>query len=248
MKRIADSTVRRLSHYLRFLEEFEGRGLSTVSSDELAKRGISCGVANARFAKPIDAEELLTAFGIRVAPSRVAGDEAAAAAAAKELGFPVAVKAVGLSVTLANLVLLGLTMMAIGSAFPGSEVKEMEVKGRNLSEGVPRSFTISSNEILEALTDPLNSIVSAVKSALERTPPELSADIYDRGAVLTGGGALRRSMPRWSPGRVTSPITGPASWPRARSSSSSATASTARGRSGKPKRRSRAAMTSHWKC
>jgi hypothetical protein len=61
----------------------------------------------------------------------------------------------------------------IGSAFPGSEVKEMEVKGRNLAEGIPRSFTVSSNEILEALTDPLNSIVSSVKSALERTPPEL---------------------------------------------------------------------------
>ena len=65
---------------------------------------------------------------------------------------------------------------SIGSAFPGSEVKEMEVKGRNLSEGVPRSFTISSNEILEALTDPLNQIVSAVKTALEHTPPELVAD------------------------------------------------------------------------
>jgi rod shape-determining protein MreB len=63
----------------------------------------------------------------------------------------------------------------IGSAFPGSEVREMEVKGRNLAEGIPRSFTISSNEILEALTDPLNNIVSAVKSALEQTPPELGA-------------------------------------------------------------------------
>ena len=61
----------------------------------------------------------------------------------------------------------------IGSAFPGAEIKEMEVKGRNLSEGIPRSFTISSNEILEALTDPLNQIVSAVKIALEQTPPEL---------------------------------------------------------------------------
>src|SRR5439155_247031 len=59
----------------------------------------------------------------------------------------------------------------IGSAFPGSEVKEIEVKGRNLSEGVPRSFTISSNEILEALTDPLNQTVSSVKNALDRTPP-----------------------------------------------------------------------------
>ena len=62
----------------------------------------------------------------------------------------------------------------------------MEVKGRNLAEGIPRSFTVSSNEILEALTDPLNSIVSAVKSALERTPPELGADIAERGMVLTG--------------------------------------------------------------
>jgi rod shape-determining protein MreB and related proteins len=84
----------------------------------------------------------------------------------------------------------------IGSAFPGSEVKEMEVRGRNLSEGVPRSFTISSNEILEALTDPLNNIVSAVKNALEQTPPELGADIADRGMMLTGGGALLRDLDR----------------------------------------------------
>src|SRR2546422_8653897 len=80
----------------------------------------------------------------------------------------------------------------IGSAFPGSEVREMEVKGRNLAEGIPRSFTISSNEILEALTEPLNQIVSAVKSALEQTPPELGADIAEKGMVLTGGGALLR--------------------------------------------------------
>ena len=84
----------------------------------------------------------------------------------------------------------------IGSAFPGSEVKEIEVKGRNLAEGIPRSFTISSNEILEALTDPLNSIVSAVKTALEQTPPELGADIAERGMVLTGGGALLRDLDR----------------------------------------------------
>jgi len=84
----------------------------------------------------------------------------------------------------------------IGSAFPGSEVREKEVKGRNLAEGIPRSFTISSNEILEALTDPLNSIVSAVKSALEQTPPELAADIAEKGMVLTGGGALLRDIDR----------------------------------------------------
>jgi rod shape-determining protein MreB and related proteins len=84
----------------------------------------------------------------------------------------------------------------IGSAFPGSEVREMEVKGRNLAEGIPRSFTISSNEVLEALTDPLNSIVGAVKSALEQTPPELGADIAEKGMVLTGGGALLRDLDR----------------------------------------------------
>ncbi len=84
----------------------------------------------------------------------------------------------------------------IGSAFPASEVREMEVKGRNLAEGIPRSFTISSNEVLEALTDPLNAIVSAVKQALEQTPPELGADIADKGMVLTGGGALLRDLDR----------------------------------------------------
>jgi rod shape-determining protein MreB len=84
----------------------------------------------------------------------------------------------------------------IGSAYPGSEVRELEVRGRNLSEGVPRTFTVSSNEILEALTEPLNSIVSAVKTALEQTPPELGADIADRGMVLTGGGALLRDLDR----------------------------------------------------
>jgi rod shape-determining protein MreB len=84
----------------------------------------------------------------------------------------------------------------IGSAFPGSEVREKVVKGRNLAEGIPRSFTITSNEILEALTDPLNSIVSAVKSALEQTPPELAADIAEKGMVITGGGALLRDIDR----------------------------------------------------
>jgi rod shape-determining protein MreB len=84
----------------------------------------------------------------------------------------------------------------IGSAFPGAEVREMEVKGRNLSEGIPRSFNISSNEILEALTDPLNNIVSAVKNALEQTPPELGADIAEKGMMLTGGGALLRDIDR----------------------------------------------------
>ncbi|NDV11300.1 MULTISPECIES: rod shape-determining protein [Crenobacter] len=84
----------------------------------------------------------------------------------------------------------------IGSAFPGAEVREMEVKGRNLAEGIPRAFTVSSNEILEALTEPLNQIVSAVKIALEQTPPELGADIAEKGMVLTGGGALLKDIDR----------------------------------------------------
>ncbi|HET9463047.1 MAG TPA: rod shape-determining protein [Thiobacillus sp.] len=84
----------------------------------------------------------------------------------------------------------------MGSAFPGAEVLEMEVKGRSLAEGVPRSFNVSSNEILEALTEPLNAIVSAVRMALEQTPPELGSDIAERGMVLTGGGALMRDLDR----------------------------------------------------
>ena len=87
-----------------------------------------------------------------------------------------------------------LIKMEIGSAFPSSEAKEIEVKGRNLSEGVPRTFTIHSNEVLEALTEPLNQIVRAVNTALEKTPPELGADIAERGMMLTGGGALLRDL------------------------------------------------------
>jgi rod shape-determining protein MreB len=82
----------------------------------------------------------------------------------------------------------------IGSAYPGQQVNEISVKGRNLSEGVPRSFTLNSNEILEALQEPLAGIVGAVKVALEQTPPELGADVAERGIVLTGGGALLRDI------------------------------------------------------
>ncbi|MBZ0070271.1 MAG: rod shape-determining protein [Thiohalobacteraceae bacterium] len=84
----------------------------------------------------------------------------------------------------------------IGSAFPGNEVKEIEVKGRNLAQGVPRSFTLNSNEILEALQEPLAGIVGAVKTALEQTPPELGSDVAERGIVLTGGSALLRDLDR----------------------------------------------------
>lgn len=84
----------------------------------------------------------------------------------------------------------------IGSAYPGRELQEIEIKGRNLSEGIPRSFSINSNEILEALQEPLFGIVAAVKAALEATPPELGADVAERGIVLTGGGALLRDLDR----------------------------------------------------
>ena len=84
----------------------------------------------------------------------------------------------------------------IGSAYPGNEISEIEVKGRNLAEGIPRSFTLNSNEMLEALQEPLAGIVGAVKVALEQTPPELGADVAERGIVLTGGGALLKDIDR----------------------------------------------------
>ncbi|MCH7675048.1 rod shape-determining protein [candidate division KSB1 bacterium] len=84
----------------------------------------------------------------------------------------------------------------IGTAFPCDEVREIDVRGRNLAEGVPRSFTLNSNEILEALQEPLSVIVQAVKGALEQTPPELASDIAESGLVLTGGGSLLREIDR----------------------------------------------------
>jgi rod shape-determining protein MreB len=84
----------------------------------------------------------------------------------------------------------------IGTAFPSNEVDEIEVRGRNLAEGVPRSFTLNSSEILEALQEPLSGIVGAVRAALEQAPPELAADIAERGMVLTGGGALLKDLDR----------------------------------------------------
>lgn len=84
----------------------------------------------------------------------------------------------------------------IGMAYPSNEVLEMEVRGRNLAEGVPRSFTLNSNEVLEAMQEPLSGIVGAIRAALEQAPPELASDIADRGMALTGGGALLRDIDR----------------------------------------------------
>ena len=78
----------------------------------------------------------------------------------------------------------------IGCAYPGSELREIDVRGRNLAEGIPRRFTLNSDEILEALQEPLQVIIQGVKRALEQSPPELAADIAETGIVLTGGGAL----------------------------------------------------------
>lgn len=78
----------------------------------------------------------------------------------------------------------------LGSAFPCGEEMEMEVKGRNQLDGLPKNITVSSSEIREALADPVNAIVNAIRYTLENTPPELAADIIDNGIMLTGGGAL----------------------------------------------------------
>ena len=84
--------------------------------------------------------------------------------------------------------------MKIGSAYPGEEEKNLVVKGRNLVDGLPKDITISSAEVREALADPLATIVEAIRTTLEKTPPELSADIIDHGIMLTGGGALLKGL------------------------------------------------------
>ena len=82
----------------------------------------------------------------------------------------------------------------IGNAYPSDEVETMEVKGRDLVAGVPKTVVVNGDEIRDALSEPINAIVEAVMTALERTPPELSADIVDKGIVLTGGGAMLKNL------------------------------------------------------
>ncbi|MNJ62694.1 Rod shape-determining protein MreB [compost metagenome] len=84
--------------------------------------------------------------------------------------------------------------MDVGSALPLEQVETMEIRGRDLVTGLPKTISITSDEITEALADTVNSIVEAVKVTLEKCPPELAADIMDRGIVLTGGGALLRNL------------------------------------------------------
>ena len=90
-----------------------------------------------------------------------------------------------------------LIKITIGSAFPGQEIQTMEIKGRDLVAGVPKTVEISDEEIRASLLEPINQVVEAVRIALERTPPELASDIVDKGIVLAGGGSL---LPK--PGRV----------------------------------------------
>lgn len=82
----------------------------------------------------------------------------------------------------------------VGSAFPLKEQMKMEIKGRDLVEGVPKTLAVTDEEIRESLAEPVTTIVEAVRMALERTPPELSADIMDKGIVLSGGGSLLRGL------------------------------------------------------
>jgi rod shape-determining protein MreB len=86
--------------------------------------------------------------------------------------------------------------LAIGSALPLEETLEMEVKGRDQVTGLPRTINLTSDEVTEALAEPLSSVVGVVRGVLEQTPPELASDIIDRGMVLTGGGALLRNVDR----------------------------------------------------
>jgi rod shape-determining protein MreB and related proteins len=85
----------------------------------------------------------------------------------------------------------------IGTAYPGARVLETLVRGQNLSQGIPHSFTLNSNEVHEALQEPLQAIVAMVKQALEQTPPDLGGDVAEAGIVLTGGGALLRDIDKF---------------------------------------------------
>jgi rod shape-determining protein MreB len=95
---------------------------------------------------------------------------------------------------------------SVGSAYPGDTVRSMEVRGRDLLTGLPRSATITSDEIREAIQEPLNAIVEAVKVTLETCPPELAADIMERGIVLAGGGALLEGLDRLISRETSMPV------------------------------------------
>ncbi|MCE2484726.1 MAG: rod shape-determining protein [Desulfurellaceae bacterium] len=87
-----------------------------------------------------------------------------------------------------------LIKITIGSAYPSDEIQTMEIKGRDMVAGIPKSVELSDEEIRDCLLDPINQIVEAVRVALERTPPELASDIVEKGIILAGGGALLRNL------------------------------------------------------
>ncbi len=100
-----------------------------------------------------------------------------------------------------------LIKMTIGTAYPEIEPRAMEIRGRDLIAGIPKTLEINSEEVREALAEPINAIVDAVRVALERTPPELAADISDHGIVLAGGGALLRNLDQLLREETKLPIT-----------------------------------------
>src|SRR4029434_6438085 len=87
-----------------------------------------------------------------------------------------------------------LVKITIGSAYPGNEIQTMEIKGRDLVAGVPKTVEITDEEIRDSILEPINQVVEVVRIGLERTPPELASDIVDKGIVLAGGGALLRNL------------------------------------------------------
>ena len=86
--------------------------------------------------------------------------------------------------------------MEIGSALPLEEEMEMEIRGRDLVQGLPKTIRVRTNEVVEAIQEPLREIVLAVRSVLQETPPELASDVIDKGMILTGGGANLRNLDR----------------------------------------------------
>jgi rod shape-determining protein MreB len=95
----------------------------------------------------------------------------------------------------------------IGNAFPSNQIHTIEVKGRDLISGIPKILTIDSDEIREAIAEQLNTIVGTVRIALEQMPPELSADLVDKGIVLTGGGSLLKNLDALLKDQTKLPIT-----------------------------------------
>ena len=95
----------------------------------------------------------------------------------------------------------------IGNAFPDNDIKTMEIKGRDLVSGIPRYLTVNSDEIREAISEPVLQIIDAIKNTLENTPPELAGDIVDKGIMLAGGGALIKGLDQLIHQQTSLPVT-----------------------------------------